>query len=101
MFWRGAASNTQVDSGASLVVSSGGVASHTVISGGIMELTIGGFADDAITFTGAAGTLQIDDTTMPDSTISGFEPGDTFDLAGVAFDPSGSADLLSGNVLES
>ncbi len=99
MFWRGAASNTHVDSGASLVVSSGGVASHTVISGGIMELTIGGFADDAITFAGAAGTLQIDDTTMPDSTISGFEPGDTFDLAGVAFDPSGSADLLSGNVL--
>ena len=60
MFWRGAASNTQVDSGASLVVSSGGVASHTVISGGIMELTIGGFADDAITFAGAAGTLALD-----------------------------------------
>jgi glycosyltransferase involved in cell wall biosynthesis len=99
LFWRGAASGTQVDSGASLFVSSGGVAGHTVISGGIMELTIGGFADDAITFAGATGTLQIDDTTMPDSTISGFQPGNMFDLAGVAFDPSGSADLLSGNVL--
>ena len=36
-----------------------------------MELTIGGSADDAIDFAGATGTLQIDDTTMPDSTISG------------------------------
>jgi autotransporter passenger strand-loop-strand repeat protein len=83
----------------SQVVESGGVASHTVISGGIMELKIGGSGDDAIDFAGATGTLQIDDTKMPDSTIFGFQPGNTFDLAGVAFDPTGSADLLSGNVL--
>ena len=81
------------------VVESGGIADHTEISGGIMELKIGGSGGDAIDFAGTTGTLQIDDTKMPDSTISGLQPGNTFDLAGVAFDPSGSADLLSGNVL--
>jgi autotransporter passenger strand-loop-strand repeat protein len=83
----------------SQAVESGGTASHTVISGGIMELKIGGSAGDKITFAGATGTLQIDDTAMPDSTISGFQPGNTFDLAGVAFDSSGSVDLLTSNVL--
>jgi autotransporter passenger strand-loop-strand repeat protein len=86
--------------GGSQVIESGGVASRAVISGGLMELKIGGSADGAITFAGATGTLQIDDTTMPDATIFGFQPGNMFDLAGVAFDPSGRIDLLTSNVLQ-
>jgi uncharacterized repeat protein (TIGR03803 family) len=53
----------------------------------------------AVAFAGG-GTLQIDGTTMPAATISGFGTVGTIDLTGVAFDPAGSAVLTSGNVLQ-
>ena len=84
----------------SQVVEFGGIASATTISGGTMELAVGGVTSGAITFAGATGSLQIDGTTMPDNTISGFVPGDTFYLSGVPFDAGGSADLLAGNLLQ-
>jgi hypothetical protein len=61
---------------------------------------IGGSAGGVITFASSGGTLQIDGTTMPSNIISGFVSGDTFDLAGVAYDSGGSANLLAGNVLQ-
>jgi hypothetical protein len=56
----------------------------------------------AITFIkeGIAAVLKIDGAAMPTNEISGFAPGDTIDLASIAFHSSGSATLLSGNVLQ-
>jgi autotransporter passenger strand-loop-strand repeat protein len=87
----GTASGATIFTG-SEVVESGGIASATTISNGVMELAVGGAAGGAITFAGTSGTLQIDGTTMPGNTISGFVPGDMFYLSGVAFDSSGSAE---------
>jgi hypothetical protein len=91
---------TIISSGGSDVVRSGGTVSAPIISGGTLELTVGGAASGAITFAGTGGTLQIDDASMPANIISGFVPGDMFYLSGVPFDSDGSADLLSGNVLQ-
>src|SRR6202043_260874 len=50
------------------------------------------------------GTLQIDGTVMPTNTVSGFAPGDRFDLSAVNFNDfigaGGGAALKSNNVLE-
>ena len=46
-----------------------------------------------ITFGPDGGLLRIDGSTMPANTISGFGVGDIIDLAGVSFDPQGSATL--------
>jgi autotransporter passenger strand-loop-strand repeat protein len=99
-FVYGSASDTTVYSGGSQVVESGGIANGTVISGGTMEIMSGGIVSGAIDFAGSGGTLQIDDTQMPGNTISGFVKGDTFDLASVAYDSGGHADLLAGNKLQ-
>ena len=64
-----------------------------------MELAVGGLAAGRITFGGTSGTLQIDGTSMPDSTIFGFVSGDQFVLAGVAYEPDLNANLLTGNLL--
>jgi autotransporter-associated beta strand protein len=84
----------------SQVVESGGIAVGTVISGGTMEIMSGGVVNGAIDFAGSGGTLQIDDTQMPGVTISGLVAGDVIDLAGVAYDSTGHADLLAGNKLQ-
>jgi autotransporter passenger strand-loop-strand repeat protein len=84
--------NVYVDSGGSadlanvnggnLYVSSGGTAAFTTISGGFVDVKSGGVVADEITFENG-GILQIDGTTMPAATISGFAPGDTIDLTGL------------------
>ena len=68
-----------------------------VIDGGTVELTVGSVVSGAISFGAGAGTLRIDDTTMPGNVISGFAPGDTVDLAGVSFASDASAVLTAGN----
>ena len=78
----------------------GGVASATTISGGTMELALGGSANGAITFAGPGGTLQIDGISMPANTISGFMPATPSTSPAVPFNLGGSADLLLGNVLQ-
>ena len=97
----GTATATMVEGGTEYVAS-GGTALSVVISGGTLELASGASTSGTpITFAvGAEGTLQIDGTAMPSSVISGFVAGDTIDLAGVSFTNSGSATLLSGNVLQ-
>jgi hypothetical protein len=83
-----------------MFVYSGGITSAALISGGTLDLMVGGSASGAITFAGTGGRLQIDDTVMPGNTIFGLLPGDTFYLSAVPFDSGGSADLLAGNVLQ-
>jgi autotransporter passenger strand-loop-strand repeat protein len=95
----GTANGTIIGSGGQEIVN-GGVTSNTTISGGMLELTYGGSAAGAITFAGSGGVLKIDGTTMPTNAISGFAPGDTFDLAGVAYSSAGNVTVKAGNVLQ-
>jgi len=57
-------------------------------------------ADETIDFTGAGGTLELDDTPGMKGTISGFASGDRIVLSDIADDPNGSADLVANNVLD-
>jgi autotransporter passenger strand-loop-strand repeat protein len=95
----GIANGTIVGSGGQEVVA-GGITSNTTISGGTLELTGDGSAAGAITFAGSGGVLKIDGTTMPTNAINGFAPGDTFDLAGVAYSSTGTVTVKAGNVLQ-
>ena len=64
------------------------------ITGGLVELAVGGVVSGGIDFRSVAGsTLKIDGTTMPSNTISGFVPGDTFDLASIALGDTTGASL--------
>jgi autotransporter passenger strand-loop-strand repeat protein len=83
--------------GGNLYVSSGGTASDIYIRGGFTDLGVGAIATDNIVFV-SGGILQIDGTTMPAATISGFAPGEMIDLTGL--NASGvTYTLRSGNVL--
>ena len=83
------------------IYSSGGIVSGTTtINGGILELASGTAASaGTIDLAGTGGTLKIDGTTIPSTAISGFTPGDTIDLANIAYDSGGSINLSGGNVL--
>jgi autotransporter passenger strand-loop-strand repeat protein len=93
------ASATTVGSGATEIVNSGGAAAGATISGGTLEIASGGSLTGTVQFAGSGGTLQIDGTAMPASTISGFAPDDTIDLAGVSFASGGAVGLQGGNFL--
>ena len=96
----GTTSGTIVSSGGVEIVMAGGTAVATVISGGTLEIQSGGSVGaGGVQFGGSGGTLTIDGTTMPTSTISGFVTGDTIDLAGVSFASGGSIQLGAGNLL--
>ena len=97
----GTALNTFVGSGGTLSVLSGGTARGTTISNGSLDLAIGGsLGTGPVTFLGSAGALEIDDTSMPNNVISGFNIGDVIDLASITFDSAGDATLSAGNVLQ-
>jgi len=96
----GTASGTVVFGGGTNVASSGGIEISPVISGGTLELAAGAVLSGPVTFGGPTGTLQVDATSLPTNTVSGFVPGDVIDLAGVGFDSNGTATLTSGNVLQ-
>jgi hypothetical protein len=74
----------------------------TIANGSTLEIGAGDAAGSGdITFSGTGNTLRIDGTTMPSNTIVGMAPGNTIDLAGIAYDSTGtgSADLV-GNQLQ-
>jgi hypothetical protein len=94
-----------MEGGGTLVMSGGDAFTGSTLisaSGGTLELSSSGAVGTGpITFgSGLSATLRIDGSTMPTNVISGFAPGDTIDFAGIAFDSSGRATLLSGNVLQ-
>ena len=93
-----------VDGGGTLVMSGGDSFAGTLtISSGTLELSSASAGGSGpIVFAGGGGvegdpTLQIDGTTMPANTISGFSDfassGDAIDLASIAYDSAGSANL--------
>ena len=100
----GSALSTTVSSGGTETVESGGTASGTtILSGGALEVSSGGTLAGTLLFAGSGGDLRIDGTSLSilgGLAVSGFVAGDTIDLAGVAFDSSGSANLQAGNVLQ-
>src|SRR5262249_27746473 len=96
-------SGALVIEGGTLVMRGGNTFTGGVmISGGTLELSsAGAVGTGAIALvSGFSDALRIDGTSMPTNIISGFAPGDTIDLASVSFSSSGSATLLSGNVLQ-
>jgi autotransporter passenger strand-loop-strand repeat protein len=96
----GITSATTIQFGGFEQVMAGGTAAATVISGGTLEIQSGAsVGTGGLRFAGTGGTLTIDGTTMPTSTISGFVTGDTIDLAGVSFANGGSIQLGASNVL--
>ncbi len=108
-FWTGNTFSGQLSGTGSVVVGDGvlllnstnNFAGNIAINGETLELGATGAAGSAtIEFTGHAGTLQIDGTSMPCNAILGFESGDLIDLAGIGLDPAGTALLAAGNVLQ-
>ena len=120
----GTADASVISTGGLLLVHSGGSASApSVASGGTLEIaggtavlasgdagsgaalvfgSYGGFY--TVTLEPTGGTLEILGSAMPAATIIGFDAGgvsngDVIDLAGIALDSSGTANLGSGNVL--
>ena len=86
--------------GGFLTVLSGGTESNLGIAGGTAELSSGAVLSGTVDFHSVkGGVLQIDDTAMPGNTMSGLVTGDAFDLRNIAFDSTGSAALVAGNVL--
>jgi autotransporter passenger strand-loop-strand repeat protein len=81
----GTVNGTSVDSGGYEFVASGGLAIGTMISGGTMEVASGGSTGvSPVTFS-SGGELKLDASVSFSGTISGFHPGDFFDLADIAF----------------
>ncbi len=108
-FWTGNSFSGQLSGTGSLVAGDGTLlladannfAGNIAINGQALELGVAGAAGTAtIEFTGHAGTLQIDGTSMPSNSILGFESGDVVDLAGIGFDPAGTVQLAAGNILQ-
>jgi autotransporter passenger strand-loop-strand repeat protein len=101
----------EVTNGASLhlsLTSSSNFTGTFVISGGgvfgegLLDLTSAGAAlGRPIDLAAIGADLHIDDTVMPSDVISGFVPGARFiGLTGTPFNSSGTAQVLSGNVLQ-
>ncbi|MGI4795415.1 MAG: Hint domain-containing protein [Janthinobacterium lividum] len=95
----GTDSGSVVSSGGVETVMSGGTATTVTIAGGTLDLQTGSTASGTISFaSGTAGTLEIDGTTMPTATISGFVSGDVIDLTSVAY-KAGDTVSISGTTL--
>ncbi len=72
-----------------------------IAGGGTLELSSAGAAANVpIDFAGAGAVLRVDGTAMPNDVIGGFASGEAIDLSSVSYSSSGSATLLSGNVLQ-
>jgi autotransporter passenger strand-loop-strand repeat protein len=69
--------------GGTEVVSSSGVTSDTVISGGTLNLLSGAVVSGGISFAGTGGTLDLVGGALPTNTIGGFIPGNVIDIAGL------------------
>jgi autotransporter passenger strand-loop-strand repeat protein len=98
----GSTTSTTISSGGLEVVSASGTTVNPAISGSgaVLDLLSGAIVSGGITFGGSGGQLQIAGTVMPSSTISGFISGDTFDLASIAFDSLGRANLGANSQLQ-
>jgi autotransporter-associated beta strand protein len=73
----------------------------TVTGASTLEIGASGAAGTgAIDFSGSGGTLKIDSATMPTNTIDGVVESDIIDLTGIAYDATGSVNLLADNVLQ-
>jgi autotransporter-associated beta strand protein len=72
-----------------------------VTDGGTLEFgTAASAGGGAITFSGSGNTLRLDGATILTNTVDGMADGNKIDLAGIAYDSTGSANLLANNILQ-
>jgi hypothetical protein len=72
----------------------------TIEDSSTLEIAAGGKAGSgAISFSGTGNTLKFDGTTMPSNTID-MTPGNTIDLAGIAYDSAHGTAVLVGSQLQ-
>jgi autotransporter passenger strand-loop-strand repeat protein len=82
----GTASAATVLSGGKMVVSAGATLTGATISGGLLEIESGGTAGTSqVTFTGAGGILQLDDSQHFAGTVAGFGIPGGIDLRDISF----------------
>ena len=95
----GSAAGVMVNGGGSVTVLSGGRLGATTIAGAATVTLQSGAVDNAsVTFVSSGGTLGWGGTGTLGATVAGFAPGDTLDLAGLAFTSAGKASFV-GHVL--
>jgi hypothetical protein len=85
---------TTVEPGTQQEITAGATANNPTLAGGILELDSGATVTGDISFSGSGSDLIIEpnsdgSTTAPANGISGFDPGDTIELAGVSFTGTG------------
>ena len=85
--------------GGTMTVADAVSGSVSIAADSVLDLVGGVLAGTSVSFEGEDSTLSIDGGgTMPVS-VTGFGPGDTILLRGVAYDPGGSVTLQAGNRL--
>jgi hypothetical protein len=82
------------DGGTIALTNSASTDNKLEISGG--TIAVAGGATGPIEFSGSDGTLRVGSTLMPTGEIQFFNGSDTIVLAGVAFDPNGTANVATG-----
>jgi autotransporter passenger strand-loop-strand repeat protein len=80
----GTAISTTIKNGGLEQVYGGGITSNTVIDGGTLALTNSGGITGTLKFNGKDGVLEVDQTEIPTTVISGFKAGDKVELLDAA-----------------
>jgi hypothetical protein len=80
----GTAVTTTIKKGGMESVNGGGITSNTVIDGGTLDLVNSGGVTGTLKFKGKGGVLEVDQTEIPTTVISGFKAGDKVELLDAA-----------------
>ena len=94
----GTAVSTTIKNGGLEQVFGGGITTDTVIDGGTLALVNSGGVTGTLKFSGKGGVLQVDQTEIPTTVISGFKAGDKVELLDAA-SAIGTVTVTKANVV--